>query len=217
MKTRYATFTTILLLLFNYCFGQDGKNSFAFEDGVRKEIENTSSAFYYANLINKINKEPDKITREEIKYLYYGQIYKKGTGLGFLDDPEGNEFRKAVSKNKCDKVLKLGYFVLHKNPVELTTLFPVNSCREKNDEPDSLFLVLRTKMVMEVILETGDGKTRETAIKIANIEDDLVLKGILGFKGGKETLESTGGRTYSVWTNGDKKIYFEDCWNYKYR
>ena len=71
-------------------------------------------------------------------------------------------------------------------------------------------------MVLEVIFEIGDGKTKESAIKIANIEDDLILKGILGFKNGEESLESSNNKVFSVWENGDRKIYFEDSWNYKY-
>jgi len=217
MKTKSRILTIILLSLFSFCFGQSNQGVSSFEDEIRKEIENPTSAFFYPNLINKINKEPAKITKEEIKYLYYGQIYKRGTGLSFLDNPDEDAFRRVAEQNKCSKLLKLGYPLLHKNPVQLTILFPITNCIIKNKGTDSLLLESRTKMVLEAIYETGTGATRETAIKIANIEDDLVLRGLMGIQGGKESFESFNNRTYSIWTNGDKKLYFEDCWNYKYK
>ncbi len=112
--------------------------------------------------------------------------------------------------------MKLGYSNLAKNPVELSTLIPVCGCQQKKGTTDNNYLGARLKMVLETIFETGDGKTKETAIKIANVEDDLWVNGILGFKGDKESFETSNGRIFSVWENGKEKIYFEDSWNYKY-
>ena len=207
----------VLILFTNVSFGQKTESSNSFEQNIRLEIENESSQYFYPKLLNKIKIEPDKITKEDIKYLYYGQIYKKGTGLSFLDNSDDEDkFRRAVIQNNCKKILKLGYVNLTKNPVQLTTLIPINSCRLELKEADTYYLDSRLKMVLEIIFQTGDGKTKESAIKIANIEDDLMLKEILGFKNGKESLESSNNKVYSVWENGNQKIYFEDSWNYKY-
>ncbi|RZL36475.1 MAG: DUF4919 domain-containing protein [Pedobacter sp.] len=66
--------------------------------------------------------EPEKISKEDIKYLYYGQIYQKGTGLSFIYNPYTENFRNEVSRNNCKSILKLGQLILDDRPVELTTL-----------------------------------------------------------------------------------------------
>ncbi len=205
------------MTFFRLSYGQNIQKDIPFEEKIRLEIEDKSSSYFYPTLLNKIKTEPDKMTKEEIKHLYYGQIYKKGSGLAFMDNPNEDNFRKALAKNNCKKILSYGYSNLNDNPVQLTTLIPVNGCRQRSNEPDDFFLDLRIKILLEVILDTGNGKTKETAIKIANIEDDYVLKGILGFKGGTESIEMFENKPLSVWDNGEAKIYFEDCWNYKYR
>ncbi|WP_333575432.1 DUF4919 domain-containing protein [Sphingobacterium sp.] len=216
MKIKTLNLMLILMFLNTLLYAQKNQISYEFEERIKTEIENPSSQYFYPNLLNKITTEPEKISSEEIKFLYYGQIYKKGSGLAFLDNPNEDSFRKAVIKNNCSKILKLGYSNLAKNPVELSTLIPVCGCQQKKGTTDNNYLGARLKMVLETIFETGDGKTKETAIKIANVEDDLWVNGILGFKGDKESFEASNGRIFSVWENGKEKIYFEDSWNYKY-
>ena len=211
-----------VILITYFTFGQNVKdsiknNSNSFEDKIKQEIENNTSPYFYQKLLNKIKSEPEKINKEDIKYLYYGQIYKQETGLSFLDNPDEEDFRKAVYQNNCKKILKFGYQNLDKNPVQLTILVPICNCQIERKIIDKNKLENRLKMILETIFSTGDGKTIETAIKIANIEDDLVLNGILEFKDGKEKLGGSKDKIYSIWDNGKEKIYYEDSWNYKYR
>lgn len=208
---------TILLIIYtNLIFAQTEPKPLSFEEKIKLEINDASSQYYYPNLLNKINSEPEKISKEDIRHLYYGQIYQKGTGLSFIDHPDIENFRKAVAKSNCKSILKLGQIILHDRPVELTTLVPTSSCQTE-EKTENKYLNTRLKKLLDVTFETGDGKSRETAIKISNIEDDFILKEILGFKGGRETHETIGGKVYSVWINKKQKIYFEDCWSYKYQ
>ena len=64
--------------------------------------------------------------------------------------------------------------------------------------------------LLEAIFSTGDGKSLKTAIKIASIEDDYIIKGVLGFFGGNEIHDSEKGHAYSIWEKGKQKLYFED-------
>ena len=206
---------TVLILACKFSFAQ---KTHTFEENIRLAIEDKNSIYFYPNLINKIKTQPDQITKEEMQYLYYGQIYKSGTGLSFLDNPEEGNFRKAVMQKRCKKVIKIGYTLIEKSPVSLTTLMHTNNCRQSLNLPDqTYYLDSRLKLILDVILSTGDGKTKETAIKIANIEDDYIVKGVLGFLGGKETLHVADNKSFSIWSKDDEKIYFEDSWAYKYK
>ena len=102
MKT--LNLVLLIILFTNISFGQKTDSINTFEQNIRLEIENESSQYYYPKLLSKIKSEPTKITKEDIKYLYYGQIFKKGTGLSFLDNSNDEEkFRKALMKNSCKK------------------------------------------------------------------------------------------------------------------
>jgi hypothetical protein len=68
----------------------------------------------------------------------------------------------------------------------------------------------RFKSLMDAIFSTGDGKTMQTAIKIVDVEDDYVVKGVMGFLGGEETHESDSLHSYSVWIKEGHKLYLED-------
>jgi len=55
----------------------------------------------------------------------------------------------------------------------------------------------------------------KSAIKIVNMEDDYILKGVLGFLGGKENLGFENNSAYSIWEKKGQKLYFEDVMNDK--
>jgi hypothetical protein len=208
----------LLLFFILLCDCSYGQKPQTFEESIRIEIEDKNSAYFYPNLISKIRTQPDKITQEEIKYLYYGQIYNSGTGLAFLENPDEGYFRKAVMRSNCKKAVKYGYSIFDKSPVSLTALMHLNNCRKKLNLPDqSYFLDHRLKLILDVILSTGDGRTKDTAIKIANIEDDYIVKGVLGFLDGVESLDFKDNKAFSVWTKDGQKLYFEDSWSYKYK
>jgi hypothetical protein len=76
------------------------------------------------------------------------------------------------------------------------------------------FIDKRILLLLDAIFSTGDGKTKETAIKIANFEDDIVLKEIMHFVGGNEYMEIGDNKACSLWRKDDKSLYFEDIWAY---
>jgi hypothetical protein len=68
----------------------------------------------------------------------------------------------------------------------------------------------RMRNLIAAIMKTGDGKSAETAIKIADIEDDTAMIGFTGFQGTSKQDEQINGKHYSVWVNSfGKKFYFE--------
>ena len=97
-----------------------------------------------------------------------------------------------------------------------------------------IFLFTITTQLLSAQVQLLDSLTLDTltgftdlneALKNPDAVTKLVLrkqhlksfpKEILKFKGGKETFETLNNRIFSVWDNGNEKIYFEDSWNYKY-
>jgi hypothetical protein len=201
----------ILLLILSYWYGfSQTIDTINYNELVKKEVLDSSSIYYYPKLLNKIVQNPSVIKVTEVYYLYYGEIYQPGyRNLDYMNDEYASFIRAVMSKN-CKKASKLGFEIISKYPVQLTTLLHLNICLKDQDYPDSLnYVELRYRLLLDAILSTGDGKSMESAIRVTNIDDESVIKGVLGFLGGKTYLTVNNHHAYDVWEVGDKKLYFE--------
>ncbi|MDR0830270.1 MAG: DUF4919 domain-containing protein [Prevotellaceae bacterium] len=190
------------------------QNNFILE--IKQVVTDTNSLFYYPLLLEKVLNNADEITVMDCFYLYYGQIFQQNyVALSFIANPERVAFDRAAMNGNCKKTIQLGKIILARNPVDLTVLLHTSVCIDKQKKYiDNDYFPQRFKNLLSAIFLTGDGKTKETAIKIVNIEDDYVLKGVLGFLGGTESLDfSIKNHAYSVWTKNGVNLYFEDIVN----
>ncbi len=177
-------------------------------------VNNPASAYYYPKLEDKVKNNKSEMTTEECYYLYFGRLFKnKHKGLPFLASSERMDFDKAIAKGNCNKIIKSGIPLLENNPVDLTVLLHTCKCmKDKKDERWEEYNTLFTKL-LDAIFSEGTGQSPETAIKIIDIEDEYIIKGVLGFVGGTEGLymnESLPGRVFNVWSLGGQKLYFEE-------
>ena len=218
--------TLILLLGFVVSYGQvtDSTNIVVadstyqvytdFTHIVYNMVNNPASAYYYPKLEDKVKNNKSEMTTEECYYLYFGRLFKnKHKGLPFLASSERMDFDKAIAKGNCNKIIKSGIPLLENNPVDLTVLFHTCKCmKDKKDERWEEYNTLFTKL-LDAIFSEGTGQSPETAIKIIDIEDEYIIKGVLGFVGGTEGLymnENLPGRVFNVWSLGGQKLYFEE-------
>jgi len=198
-------------------------NSIDFHSKIRLAVTDSTSQYFYPNLLDKFHTNPANITEEDCFYLYYGEVfqtnYKRiGGGLSFLRNPERADFDRAAMNRNCKKVIQLGKIMLDRNPVDLTVLLHTSICIDKQRKYiDNDHIPQRFRNLLSAIFSTGDGRTKETAIKITSPEDDYILKGVLGFLGGEEKhiFDDTGAYTitFSVWEKDGVKLYFEDVIN----
>lgn len=216
MNRHRRLLTFIFTLTLSIAFGQTGVIKPSFVDDVKSIVLDSSSTYFYPKLLDKIKSHPDAISKEDLYFLYYGQLCQPGhMRLSFMANPESGEFQKFVEQGKCKKAIPIGLAILNRSPVDLTTLLYVNDCLKETGQADTeFFLDRRFRLLLDAIFSTGDGLTKETAIKITNSEDDFVLKGIMKFLGGTESIETGDNKAYSVWQKGKKSLYFEDIWAY---
>lgn len=207
--------TCVLFIICSLNLYPQTNDSLDFKENIKRIVNDSTSEFYYPKLIEQMKKHPAEMSTQEYYYLYYGQIFQKGHKiLSFIANPERGPFDQAVYKGKCKKALGFGLTILDRNPVELTVLLHLSNCMNESGNADTTyFFQQRFMSLLGAIFSTGDGKSLETAIKIVNMEDDYILKGVLGFLGGEEQLEFENNRAYSVWTKDGNKLYFEDVIN----
>ena len=177
-------------------------------------VNNSASAYYYPKLEDKVKNNKSEMTAEECYYLYFGRLFKnEHKGLPFLASSDRMDFDKAIAKGNCNKIIKSGIPLLENNPVDLTVLLHTCKCmNDKKDERWEDYNSLLSKL-LDAIFSKGTGQSPETAIKVVDVEDEYIIKGILGFIGGTEGLymnENLPGRVFNVWSLGGQKLYFEE-------
>ena len=177
-------------------------------------VSDFASEYYYPKLEKKVKNNKSEMTVEECYYLYYGRLFKPGQkALPFLASKERMDFERAVAKDNKKDIIKLGIPLLESNPVDLTVLLHTCRClQDKKDERLEEYSSMYIKL-LEAIFSEGNGQSPETAIKVIDIEDEQILKGVLGFLGGTEGLyarKDLPGRVYNVWSKDGKKLYFEE-------
>jgi len=212
---KYLIFT--LTILWSIGLYSQSADSIDFKSSIMRITNDATSIYYYPKLKDKIKNHPSEITTDDCYYLYYGQIFQKDyEPLSFVANPERPAFDKAVMNGNCGKILGLGISILNRNPVDLTVLLHVANCIKEEKQADTTsFFGQRFKNLLDAILLTGDGKAMKSAIRIVNMGDDYILKGVIGFLGGKENHAFESNRVYSIWEKNGQKLYFEDVMNVK--
>jgi hypothetical protein len=203
------TFTIFTFLIFiNSVFPQN-QDSTSFNDLIKTKVMDSSSIYYYPNLLRKIKQKPSEIKISEIYYLYYGRIFQSDYHFISLTDDQ-IAFRKAIMNGNRTKAIKLGTKVILNSPMDLTTLLHLSICMKEENILDTInYVDLRYRLLLDAILSTGNGKCKESAIKVINIDDESVIKGAIGFLGGKTYLTGGNNHAYDVWEVEGKKLYFE--------
>jgi len=212
---RRFAFFLLLFFIAQVALGQVNDIN-SFYSGIKKSVTDSTSQYFYPLLLKKVKNTPEKIDVMDCYYLYYGKLFQPNhKWLSYMDYPERRDFDIAAMKSNCGKVIQLGKIMLEKNPVYLTALLHTAICIDKQQNYiDKDFFSQRYHHLLTAILITGDGKTKETAIKIVDIEDDYIIKGALRFLGGTEEIYTENSRAYSIWTKDKEKLFFEDLLNF---
>ena len=208
----------VILLGFTIAFGQTADSTYSvstdFKHIIFYAVSDSNSDYYYPKLEEKAKNNKAGLTTTDCYYLYYGRLFKnEHKGLPFLASPERMDFDKALAKSNCKKIINIGVPLLENNPVDLTVL--LHTCKCLNDKKDDRWEDYNSLLtnLLNAIFSEGTGQSPETAIKVVDIEDEHILKGVLGFIGGTESLhksENLPGRVFNVWSKGGQKLYFEE-------
>ena len=202
----------LILLIPISTFGQVSSDDLQSE--VETFVTDSSANIYWKKIYTTREKdEKADFTKEELRLFYYSQGLKNVKLTPFpslLFDQDRIQMIQAANSNRCKKVLKIAPVILDKNPFDLTTLIYYSMCLDKiNGDTENIYYS-RMRKIVESILKTGDGTSTSTAIKIANIGDDGLLVGFLGFIGNPIGDQTIDGEIYSVWEDSQgNKLYFD--------
>jgi len=201
---------TFLFLFLSVALYSQTNDSIDFKGSIFMEINNSSSEFYYPKLQDKLRNKSSDLTTEDCYFLYYGRVFEKNFFCVKIISVDMIEFQDALMSKRLNKAIKLGLKLLEKDPFDLAVLFHTSvSMKESGYKDNTYFIDNRTKNLIKAILSTGAGNSKQNAIKIVLYDDIFVLKGIVGFLGGKESEITENKHVYRIWEKDGNKIYFE--------
>jgi hypothetical protein len=149
-------------------------------DSIYQATKDASSKLYYVRLMDRYRRNDPTLTNEEYKYLYYGYTgqdnytpYRKNT--------KRKELNEVIQAENYTRMVDLGREILFVEPFSLDALFAVSEgyAGLKRRKEAELWGLKFTKL-SEVILASGDGKTKETAFVVSHVSDEFAITSLLG-------------------------------------
>jgi len=186
----------VSLMLIATVSGFSQKNDFIKPNykAIEKEIKNKKSEFYYPELFDKFNESDSTITLDQRRHLYYGYTFQKEYSPYSRSD-KSDSLRDIMKKGRhteedlkkissfCDEALK-------ENPFDLRAFnYKLYACQELRQEPEFIANLTKMKIIIDALLSSGDGLSKETAFYVISTSHEYDLLNIIGLNfGGKQSL-----------------------------
>lgn len=191
---------------------------------IEKEISDKKSKYYYPDLFNRFLKSDTTLTLIDNHYLYYGYSfdkkynpYKRNEKFKNLGEILSNEDK---SKIDFDKALKVSEEMIEENPFDLRTynamLYVIENKKDKIYFDRMMF---RMKSIIDVIMNSGDGKTKENPIYVIEVPHEYDVINIIGLEYGGEQSMIKSGMDYLKLKDNEfdlKGLYFDVSPSFNY-
>lgn len=180
-------------------------------DSIKQNVQNENSNLFYEKLIYKFKFDPSSMSDEEVKNLYYGKTFSKYKTSFF--DTDYLDFTKNIANGNMKKAIISGEKYLEKDPTNSEVLVYIKSALSKKDKDSKRYILysLQSKILINCILKSGDGKTKETAIKVNSVGEEYLIANILGknIRGYKRSSILQNDGVIDGFNKGDDAIYFK--------
>lgn len=183
-------------------------------DEIKKATTDPSSQLYYPTLLNRFLNDPNSISAADARFLYYGKLYSAGY-KPYNFHPDEMKFHEQMSSGKYAKAIITGEQILSNDPLNAEFLSKLSFCYEKvKDTTKAKDYAAKTVLLVNVIMESGNGTSRETAYRVTGVPDEYVLFNIMEIKPLNRRSDGAGtGHVFDVWRVKQKKekrdLYFE--------
>lgn len=180
-------------------------------DSIKQNVQNENSNLFYEKLIYKFKFDPSSLSDEEVKNLYYGKNFSKYKTSFF--DTDYLDFTQNFAKGNMKKAIISGEKYLEKDPTnsEVLTYIEIAFSKKDKESKKHILYSLQSKTLLNCILKSGDGKTKETAIKVNSVGEEYLIANILGknIRGYKRSSIMQNDGVIDGFTKGNDAIYFK--------
>jgi hypothetical protein len=189
-----ALLTSLILVTTFPALAQDWKSGAPQYKKIGRAIADEKSPFYYPLLLDRYTSGDSTLSLEEKRHLYYGYTFQSAYSPYGRSDYE-DSLRSVAKKDSLledDYAAILTYSdrLLAYNPFDLRAINYELFAHEKLHNGDDFAKNLaRMNIIVDAIMSSGNGKTKETAFYVINTSHEYDLINILGLEfGGKQSL-----------------------------
>lgn len=162
--------------------------------GIEKSTKDKSSQYFYKKLFARFTTADSTLTLEERRHLYYGfsftekyNPYSSGVAI--------NELNKLLEKEvltdkEMNHVVLLAGRELDQYPFNIRMReYRQFFLKKLGKNADAALENARIEMILDAILSTGDGTSKDNAFYVIEVGNEYQLLDILGFEyGGEQSL-----------------------------
>lgn len=144
-------------------------------DAIKLEIEDSNSTNYYPSLLERFSNFDSTLTLNEYKLLYYGSTFQENYSPYGADSKESDFYKEYNTKN-FKTAIPIGEALLKENPINVTLIFKLMVSHYQLDEETTSRNYARNYYhLLDVIYNSGDGKSIKTAYVVINVSDEYQI------------------------------------------
>lgn len=152
---------------------------------IEKEISQSSSPYYYDNLLQRYQRGDSTLTLEECRYVYFGQVFQSHWSPMSVNTPEKKYLLRMSMPDDLDTALAAiakVETILKDDPFNLDILmigfYLTNSDLVQDKERAEVFNN-KIVIVLNAISSCGNGLTADDAFHVINISHEYAMASVL--------------------------------------
>lgn len=205
----------LLLALTLSANSQDGYPSYKINGLSLYEIDTLMNSgtweYDYANILEKFY-EGERMTFNQVTVLYYGAVLDKGYGP-YKTMSQENEVNNLNNMNLYSEALSLCDTILKTRPTSMMALMERSyALRKERDSVKAVRANIQLRTLKEIILNSGDGLSPQTAYIVTSRKDIDVINAhnrYFVIKAKEKLIDKVCYLEYLINVNGEKKkIYY---------
>jgi hypothetical protein len=155
---------------------------------ISEAVKAPKSRYHYPKLFERYKRNDTTLSKVDYKYLYYGQPVMPGY-QPYVKNAKKKELTTAIQQNDYNKAIALSKEILAVKPFDLNTVFGMVAAysQMKNDREARLW-EYKFRHLADVVFDSGDGLTKETAYVVTDSGDEFIVTGILGLDVVKQSV-----------------------------
>lgn len=155
---------------------------------IRMSINNQKGPNYYPSLMRRYMANDTTLTLEQIRHLYYGFALQEDFVPYQTEKKELYDIRRTLTRDggnprHCPEAIRISQNVLDDNPFDLLAISTLSFAYLQLQDSTSFHLWdEKQTSLLDAIVSSGDGETKETAFHVINIEHEYEVLNRLGLQ-----------------------------------
>lgn len=156
----------------------------------------------YQSLMKRYQNNDTTLTLQDYTNLYYGQAFQK-TYNGYSSHDSLSVLKKILNVQKDSLNIQRASSCINKilieSPFEIQLMLTAAYLAEKTNQPDKAKKwIYKYNMLIKTLLNSGIGKTHETAIMVIKVSDEYAFTNAIGLQVTSQALVNKNNKAYDL-------------------